>query len=529
MKLRTVFSLCAALAASTAVQARTVEIDQATVAEINAGFTAGTLTSEKLVAASLARIAAYDRQGPRLHAMITVNAKALETARALDAERKAKGPRSPLHGIPVILKDNYDTADMATTGGSVALQGWVPAKDSFMVKKLRDAGAVVIGKANLSEFAYPPHKSSFGGQSLNPHDLARVPFGSSGGSGVAVAAGYGTFGLGTDTGGSIRGPAFASGIAALKPTYGLLSRSGIIPLALSLDTGGPMARTVSDVAAALGPMTGIDPTDPVTENSRGKAEADYTKYLTPGALKGARIGVARDFMGADPDVDWAVESAIDAMKKAGATVIDVRYPAWLLKAKDDIFFSVMNPEAHQQIGDYLAKTGPTYPKSIAQLLDRLYAFTSAEADGVSPNPQRWEMFVVGAKSGGMGDYRYKAAISHGMPMVRAIMEGILSADKLDAVVYPTMSARPPLIAAPNDPVGTLTPGARNLANLSGFPDLIVPAGFTGDGLPVTLSFFGPAFSEPKLFALGYSFEQATHAQRRPVNTPALTDASFDIP
>lgn len=521
-------TLAIALAAAPAA-ARTVEIDQATVAEINAGFAAGTLTSEKLVELSLARIAAYDRQGPKLHAVITINPKALESARALDMERKAKGPRSPLHGIPVILKDNYDTADMPTTGGSIALKGWQPTKDAVMVQKLKAAGAVVIGKANLSEFAYPPHKSSLGGQSLNPHDLARVPFGSSGGSGVAVAAGYATFALGTDTGGSIRGPAFASGIAGLKPTLGLLSRSGIIPLALSLDTGGPMARTVADVAAALGPMTGLDPADPATERSKGKAEADYTRFLTPGALKGARIGLARDFMGADPDVDWAVEGAVEAMKKAGATIIDVRYPAWLLKAKDELFFAVMNPESHQQIGDYLAETGPGFPKSIAQLLDRAYAFTGVEDGGVRPNPQRWQMFVIAAKSGDMNDYRYKTAIAHAMPLVRDIVAGILAADKLDALVYPTMSARPPLIAAASDPVGTLTPGARNLANLSGFPDLIVPAGFTSDGLPVTLSFLGPAFSESKLFALGYGFEQATRAQRRPVNTPALAGASFTIP
>src|SRR5712692_2543289 len=222
--------------------ARTLDLDSATVADVNAAFDAGSLTAEKLVQLCLARIAAYDRKGPSLHAVIALNPKALEQARALDAERKAKGRRSPLHGIPVVLKDNYDTFDMPTTGGSVLLEGSLPSKDAFIVRKLRDAGAIILGKVNMSEFASAGAYSSLGGQSLNPHDLTRSPSGSSGGTGVAIAAAYAPLGMGTDTGGSIRGPSTSNGIVGLKPTHGLLSRNGIIPLALSFDTGGPMAR-----------------------------------------------------------------------------------------------------------------------------------------------------------------------------------------------------------------------------------------------------------------------------------------------
>src|SRR4051812_38698510 len=259
--------------------AKTIDVDSATIAELNAALDAGALTSEKLVQMCLARIAAYDRKGPSLHAVMALNPKALDEARALDAERKAKGRRSPLHGIPVVLKDNYDTHELPTTGGSVLLEGSIPSKDAFVVKKLRDAGAIVLAKLNMSEFASAGAFSSLGGQSLNPHDLTRTPSGSSGGTGVAIAAAYAPIGFGTDTGGSIRGPSTSNGIVGLKPTHGLVSRSGIIPLALSFDTGGPMARSVYDVAAALGVMTGVDASDPATSKSEGHTRADYTQEL----------------------------------------------------------------------------------------------------------------------------------------------------------------------------------------------------------------------------------------------------------
>jgi amidase len=516
--------------------AKTIDFDAATIADINAAFDAGTLTSESLTRLCLARIAAFDRKGPSLHAVMALNPHAIEQAKALDAERKAKGRRSLLHGIPVVLKDNYDTFDMPTTGGSVLLEGSVPAKDAFVVKKLRDAGAIILAKVNMSEFASGGTYSSLGGQSLNPHDLTRGPSGSSGGTGVAIAAAYALIGLGTDTGGSIRGPATTNGIAALKPTHGLLSRSGIIPLALSFDTGGPMARSVYDVAAALGVMTGLDPADAATAKSDGKFLSDYTKGLSTDALKGARIGVARDFMGSDPDVDWVMEAAFAAMKAAGATLVDVRFPKWLLDAKDDFYSTIRYPEFVVQIAEYLKGTGPKYPKTLAELIERANQFTGTRQDGARPNPSRWTLFKRELEANPVDDYRYKAVRDHALPMMRAIVDGLLDAQQLDVIAYPTGSRRPSLITATagaGTTVGSaLAAGglaASNIANLTGFPDLIVPAGFTGDSLPVGLSFMGRAFSEAKLLTIGYSFEQATKARRRPVHTPALPGETVERP
>ncbi len=505
------------------------ELDALTIVDINHAFDSGALTSEKLVQLCLARIQAYDRQGPSIHAVMTLNPKALDTARALDAERKAKGRRSPLHGVPIVLKDNYNTFDMATTGGSVLLEGSIPPADAFVVKKLRDAGAIILAKVNMSEFASGGAHSSLGGQSLNPHDLTRTPSGSSGGTGVAIAAAYATIGMGTDTGGSIRGPSTSNGIVGLKPTHGLLSRSGIIPLSLSFDTGGPMARSVTDVAVALGIMTGVDPADPATRKSEGRFETDYAKYLKADALKGARIGIARDFLGADPDVDWVVDASIDAMKRGGATIVDVRYPKWLLDAKEEFYNAIRRPEFTAEIAEYLATLGPGFPKSLAEMIDRAERFNTVRADGAGPNPSRWTLFKRELESGSLDSYQYLSVRDHGLPLVRAAVDGIITTNRLDAIVYPTSSRRPGPIAETGAPGGAGSPSATNIANLTGFPDLIVPAGFTGDNLPVGISFFGPAFSEPKLLALGYSFEQATRARRLPVHTPPRPGESIPMP
>ncbi len=519
--LRLCFAVTLLLAGQSRAWAQALELDSATVADLNAAFDKGTLTSERLVQLSIARIDAYDRKGPGLRAVITLNPKALETARALDAERKAKGKRSPLHGIPIVLKDNFDTFDLPTTGGSILLEGSIPPDDAFVVKKLRAAGAIILAKVNMSEFASGGARSSIIGQSHNPHDLDRTPSGSSGGTGVAIAAGYATIGLGTDTGGSIRGPVSSNGIVGLKPTLGLLSRDGIIPLALSFDTGGPMARSVYDVAVSLGVMAGVDAADTATRRSEGKSEADYTKNLKADALKGARIGIARDFMGADGEVDWLIESAIATMKQAGATVVEVRFPKWLLDAKGEFYTAIRYPEFPVQIEQYLKTLGPSYPKTLQQLIDRAQAVTSPRPDGAGPNATRWSMFARELASGTIDDYRYAAVRDHGLPLVRQVVEGVFASQTLDAVIYPTAPRRPDLIAAPPETPGGAATSGTNLANLTGFPDLIVPAGFTADGLPVGISFFGPAFSEGKLLGLGYSFEQLTHARRRPVHTPAL--------
>lgn len=510
---------------------RTVDLDAATIADLGAAFDAGTLTAEDLVRLCLARIEAYDRRGPSLHAVLAINKHAIETARALDAERRAGGRRSALHGIPVVLKDNYNTADMPTTAGSVLLEGSVPPTDAVLVQRLRAAGAIVLAKVNMSEFASGAAQSSLGGQSLNPHDLARTPAGSSGGTGIAVAAAFAPLGMGTDTGGSIRSPSTSNGIVGLKPTHGLLSRSGIVPLALTFDTGGPMARSVRDVAAALGVLAGIDPGDPATFKSEGRFSTDYANDLSPDALKGARIGIARDFLGADPDVDWVIEASLRALRNAGATVVDVRFPKWLLTSKLEFYDAVRMPEFAAQIKGYLATLAPGYPRSLQEMIERSDLFTGPRGDGARPNPVRWTLFKREASSGSLEDYRYTSVRDHALPLVRAAVEGMFAAQNLDAIVYPTSPTRPALLAVPPDPSRAASPtaSATMIANLTGFPDLIVPAGFTGDNLPVGISFLGPAFSEPRLLSLGYGFEQATRARRRPVHAPALDGEAINVP
>jgi amidase len=514
--------------APAALAQQAVDFDNATIQQLSAAMDAGALTSERLVQLGLARIEAYDDKGPKLNAVLTLNPRALDTARALDAERKAKGKRSLMHGIPVVLKDNFDTADLPTTGGSILLDGSLPPDDAFVVKKLRDAGAVILAKVNLSEFASGGAFSSLGGQTRNPHDPARTPSGSSGGTGVSIAAGYAVLGLGTDTGGSVRGPSTSNGIVGLKPTHGLLSRDGIIPLALSFDTGGPMARNVADVAVALGIMTGVDPADEATKKSEGRFERDYTKYLNAGALKGARIGIARDFMGQDAEVDWVVEASLQALRAGGATVVDVRFPKWLLDAKGEFYTAVRYPEFPVQVAAYLATLKPGFPRTLAEMIERTDRIAAMRQDGAGPNPPRWSLFKREASSGPIDSYRYTAVRDYGLPLVRATVEGVLTTANLDAMVYPTASRRPAFISAPPETPGGDGATGANLANLTGFPDLIVPAGFTTDRLPVAISFVGPAFSEPKLIALGFAFEQATKARRRPAQTPGLPGEAISL-
>jgi amidase len=481
--------------------AETLELTTASIAEINAAFEAGALSSEKLVELCLARIEAYDARGPKLNAVIAIHPGALAAARALDEERQTSGPRSPLHGIPVVLKDNFDSFDLPTTAGSFMLQDSIPPDDAFVVKKLRDAGAIVLAKLNMSEFASGDTRSSLIGPMLNPHDLERSPAGSSGGTGVAVAAAYAPLGLGTDTGGSVRGR--------------------IVPLALSFDTAGPMAKNVYDVAAALGVMAGRDPADESTRNGEGKFETDYTQFLDADALNGARLGIARDFMKQDPDVDWVIEASLEAMRTAGATIIDVKFPTWLLESRNDLYWTIRRREFRAQIPDYLGTLGPSYPKTLADLVARSMMLTAPTERGFSPNPRRWSLFKEEEESGTLDDYEYLAVRDHGLPLIRSIVEGMMREERLDAIVYPTASRRPPRSDADPDPLADLFASATNIANLTGFPDLIVPAGFTGNGLPVTLSFLGVAFSEGRLLALGYAFEQKTRARRVPVRAPAL--------
>ena len=504
----------------TPVKAATFDLTSATIGEINAAFSAGALTSEKLTSLYLARIAA-------LHAVITLNPRALEEARALDTERKTKGPRSALHGVPIVLKDNFDTFDLPTTGGFYGLKGSLPPQDATMTAQLRAAGAIILAKVNLSEFASGGAMSSLGGQSHNSHALEHTPAGSSGGTGVAIAAVYAPLGYGTDTGVSIRGPSTHNGIVGLKPTHGLTSRAGIIPLSLSFDTGGPMARTVYDLAVSLNVTTSVDPRDDATRKSAGKTEKDYTTFLQPDALQSARIGVARDFMGQDAEVDTIIESALSAMKAAGATLVDVKYPEAVLQVRTDLYNAIRRPEFKYQVQDYLATLKPGFPKTHADLLALSEKVTSPTAEGYGPNLGRLALYRQEANALPLTDPAYLAAVNFGLPFVREALSAVIITHQLDAILYPTSPRRPQKIDAEPASAAASGPGsATNFANLTGFPDLIIPAGFTTNGLPVGISFFGPAFSEPRLLALGYAYEQATKARRLPVNTPALPGETF---
>ena len=515
--------------------AATLNIETASIGDLEKAYASGKLTSEKVVAAYLKRIEAYDKQGPTINAVITLNAKALETARQLDAERKAGKVRGPLHGIPVLLKDNFDTFDMPTTAGSQLLAGSIPPDDAFVVKKLREAGAIIFAKVNLSEWAggggsvggakdeetrkkgaVPNGSSSMGGQTRNPHDLTRGPAGSSGGTGAGIAAVFGQVGLGTDTGGSIRGPSAANGIVGLKPTLGLMSRDGIVPLALSLDTGGPMARSVSDLALMLGTMTGVDAADAATKRSAGKFQTDYTKYLKTGSLKGARIGVARDFMGQDPETDRVINESIATLKKLGAVVVDpLNYPDYVLQSRQPFMNTVMISEFKTQIADYLKTTGPKYPKTF----DDIVRLSNDPKTQYRSPEKAFALQYSASVALDLNDPIYRAAANHGLPMMRDAMQGLFDKHKLDAIVYPTSPRPAALIKPPGLPPPSSS--ATSIANQTGFPDLIVPAGMTKDGLPVTISFFGPAFSEAKLIGYGYDFEQATRARKLPKHTPTL--------
>jgi len=520
-----------------------LDLESATIADLNAAFKQGTLTAEKLTDFYLARIAAYDKQGPAINAVISLNPNALTEAKALDAERKAGKIRGPLHGVPVVLKDLYNTFDLPTTAGSQLLAGSLPPADAFVVKKLRDAGAIILAKVNMSEFAsgggsvigatdpailkagvVPDGFSSMGGQTLNPHDLARGPGSSSGGTGVAIAAVFAQFGLGTDTAGSIRGPSSANGIVGLKTTLGLVSRNGIVPLA-SFDTAGPMARSVYDIAIVLGVMAGSDPADVSTNQSVGKVETDYTKFLKVGSLRGARIGIGRDFLGRDPETIRVTEESIATLKRLGAVIVDpIRYPDYLLRIKQPLFTLIRNSEFKALIADYLKTLKPGYPRT----LDELIAKASDPKTGYRSPEKLVGLKYTASVALDLNDPVYLAAKNQGLMALKSGLQAIFAKDQLDAIVYPT-ATRPASLIKPSDgPAGGADgagagggESASLFANESGSPEIIVPAGVTKDGLPVTLSFLGQPYDEPKLLGYAYDFEQTTRARVLPKNTPAL--------
>jgi len=499
---------------------REFELDELTIDDLQQAMQAGKYSSRSLTEKYLARIQDIDKAGPRINSVIEVNPEALEIAEALDRERKDKGARGPLHGIPLLIKDNIDTADrMNTTAGSLALLGSTPPKDAFVASQLRKAGAVILGKTNLSEWANirSSHSTSGwsgrGGLTRNPYALDRNPCGSSSGTGAAVSANLCAAGVGTETDGSVVCPSSANGLAGMKPTLGLVSRSGIIPIAHSQDTSGPMARTVRDAAILLGAMAGIDPDDKETAASSGKSQPDYTKFLDPNGLKGARIGVVRKYFGFNDAVDQLVNTLIDEMKRAGAEITD---PADIptLGKFDDTELLVLLYELKADLAAYLARLGDSAQvKSLKDVIEFNEKHIAKEMPYFGQ-----DMFLKAEEKGPLTSKEYLDALANNRKSTRADgIDFIMDKYKLDALVAPTGGPAwlTDLINGDHS-----AGGSSNAAAVAGYPNINVTAGYLY-GLPVGISFFGRAWSEPTLLKIAYAFEQLTKARQKPMFLPSI--------
>lgn len=507
--------------------AATFDPFEKSIDEISNALNEHKITSEELVQYYLKRIDAYDKQGPSINSIIAVNEKALETARQLDAERQSEGPRSKLHGIPFVVKDNFDVAGMATTGGSVALKDAYPAKDAFTIKKLTDAGAIVIAKTNMSELAASFGRlgySSMGGLTLNPYNLNRDASGSSSGSAAAVAANFAVFGVGTDTSGSVRGPSNVTGLVGIRPTLGLTSRSGVIPYSSSLDVTGPMARSVKDAAIALNAMAGTDKNDTATLAADKYMSKDYSK-LDASSLKHARIGVATDFFGGNDEVDAITNRAIDHMKKMGTKVVPVSFSDQTKYLWTPILGPVGDAEFKSQFEEYLSTLPLGVPKTLQEVIN--ISESPEVMNSSNPvNPARIEGLKTAlAKADTLGSKEYKDIIQKKMPDTRKEILKIMKKNNLDAIVFPTMSCPASNRYDKEDPTYVCsaydTYAASYVASATGFPEVTVPAGMTEQSVPVGISFFGPAYTEQKLLNLAYSFEQDVKARQVPSTTPRL--------
>jgi amidase len=491
------------------------DLDEATITQLQDGMASGRYTARRLVELYTARIGAVDREGPALRSVIELNPDALSIADALDLERRTRGVRGPLHGIPVLLKDNIDTGDrMMTTAGSLALQGSSAARDAFVAGRLREAGVVILGKTNLSEWAnFRSTKSTSGwsgrgGQVRNPYALDRSPCGSSSGTGAAIAANLAAAGVGTETDGSIVCPSAATALVGIKPTVGLISRSGIIPISRTQDTAGPMARTVTDAAILLAAMTGADERDAATAASARRAAGDYRGALKADGLKGARIGVARKrYFGYSPAADRLIDAALADMKAAGAVIVD---PADIPTAArlDDCEFEILLYEFKAGLNEYLAERNPGGPvRSLADLI----AFNHREKDREMPFFGQ-EILVMADKKGSLSSAGYRTALATCRTRARtAGIDAVMTRLRLDAIVAPTGSPAWTIDLINGDHFlgASSTPAA-----VAGYPNVTVPAGFAY-GLPVGVSFIGRRWSEAKLIQLAYAYEQATRHRKPP--------------
>ncbi|HXM97113.1 MAG TPA: amidase family protein [Candidatus Dormibacteraeota bacterium] len=494
---------------------RSFRLMETSIADVHRAMQAGILTCHDLVQQYLDRIHAYDQQGPAIDSMLYINTASLKQADDMDREFKRTHKLKPLGCIPIVLKDNFDTADMPTTAGAITLRGAQPEKDAFTVQRFREAGALILGKANLQEFASGGISvSSLGGQVKNPYDLTRTPGGSSGGTGAAVAANFAVAGTGSDTGGSIRSPASANSLVGLRPTRGLISRDGIVPVSFTQDTIGPMTRNVSDTARLLDVMAGYDPNDPVTSLNVGNIPRTYTAFLHNG-LKGARLGVLTNLFGNGPEyqeVNEVMAKAIDALEKEGAVIVrieDAALDTTTLTAK----FRLNEPEFKAALNGYLQHQGSRVPvHSLAEII--------ASGNYHKPTLEKFfataESYEDGPNSADYKDRRMR------MDEIKIEVANLMAKNHLDALVYPHQKC---LVL----PIGATFQKDRNgvIAALAGFPAIEVPAGFskpTPDapiGVPVGMELLGRAWSEPELIKLAFGFEQATHLRKPPVSTPVL--------
>ncbi len=506
--------LAAGAAAAAQTTVRPFELDEISISQLAEGLRAGRWTSRRLAELYLHRIDALDRQGPELRAVIELNPDALADAERLDLERKGGGARGPLHGVPILLKDNIDTAGrMSTSAGSLALERWNPKQDAFIAARLRAAGALILGKTNLSEWANFRSTKSVsgwsgrGGQTRNPYVLERNPSGSSSGSGAAVAACLCAAAIGTETDGSVTSPSAINGLVGIKPTVGLLSRTGIIPISASQDTAGPMARTVRAVAIVLGAMTGVDPKDPATGASQGKAEVDYTRFLDPNGLRGARLGIARKFFENNAPLNRFLSTCVDALRKGGAEVID---PADLathgqMEAPEN---ELLQYEFKDGLNRYLARLPEGSP---ARSLKELIIFNERNREREMPFFEQ-ELFIQAEARGPLSEARYGTTRDECLRVSRKEgIDALVAKHRLDAIVSLTSGPAWYIdnVNGDHDTGGCTTPAA-----VAGYPHITVPAGFYRE-LPMGLSFFGKAWSEPVLLKLAYSWEQLTKARRKP--------------